>query len=305
VSELTRREALKGAACSGAILALPFPANATEPIMKRPIPKSGEALPAVGLGTWQTFDIGNSAEERAGREEVLRLLLESQGSVIDSSPMYGRAEGVVGEMIELLDAREKSFLATKVWTRGRDDGIAQMAESLRRFRTDYVDLMQIHNLLDWQTHLPTLRTKKAAGEFRYIGVTHYTRHALDDLIAVMETEEIDFVQMAYSIGERAVEDRLLPLAAERGIAVIVNRPYEGGGLFRSIRGEQLPVWASEFDCESWGQFFLKFILGHPAVTCVIPGTSKPRHMLDNLGAGRGRLPDAATRRRMIQFWEDV
>ena len=274
-------------------------------MIKRPIPKTGEELPIVGLGTWQTFDVGGDAAERAPRAEVLRLLFEAGGSVVDSSPMYGRAEGVVGDLLAEAGAHDKAFVATKIWTRGRDEGIAQIEESLRRFRAGRIDLMQIHNLLDWRTHLATLRVMKSDGLIRHIGVTHYTSGAHDDLVAVIEGEEIDFVQVNYSIGERGAERRLLPAAAARGVAVLVNLPFESGGLFRSVRGERLPDWAAEFDCASWGQFFLKFVLAHPAVTCAIPGTADPAHMADNLTAGRGRLPDAAMRRRMIRFWEDV
>jgi len=271
----------------------------------RPIPSTGEALPVVGLGTWRTFDIGVDAEERAGRLLVLKILLEGGGSVIDSSPMYGAAEGVVGDLLERLRPARKPFIATKVWTRGRERGIAQMQQSAERLKTPVIDLMQIHNLLDWETHLGTLRAWKQEGRIRYLGITHYTQGALDGLADILERHPIDFVQMAYSIAVRDAEDRLLPVARRRGVAVLVNRPYRAGDLFSRVRGEKLPAWAAEFDCASWGQFFLKFILSHPAVTCVIPGTSKPRHMADNLGAGRGRLPDRKTRARMVRFMENL
>jgi len=280
-------------------------AAAMQPILTRPIPKSGEALPAVGLGTWQTFDIGGDAGERARRREVLELLFEGSGSVIDSSPMYGRSEGVVGDLLAAMGARDRAFLATKVWTRGREDGIAQMEQSLSRFRSDRLDLMQIHNLVDWRTHLKTLRAWKEAGRIRYLGITHYTTGALDDLADIIEREPIDFVQFAYSLDVRQAERRLLPLAAERGVATLINRPYEKGALFRAVRGKALPAWAAEFDCATWGQFFLKYILANPAVTCAIPGTSKAKHMLDNLGAGRGRLPDEGQRRKMVELWESL
>ncbi len=272
------------------------------PIQTRKIPRDNGRLPVVGLGTWQTFDIGADAEARAQRQEVLRLLFESGGSVIDSSPMYGRSEAVVGDLLAAMGARDKAFLATKVWTEGRRQGIDQMEESLRLFRTDTIDLMQVHNLVDWQTHLRTLRAWKEAGTFRYIGITHYTDSGLDELMAVMRAEEIDFVQMAYTIGARAAEKKLLPYAADRGVAVLVNRPYEGGGLFRETRGKPLPSFAAEYGIASWGQFFLKFVLSHPAVTCVIPGTSKPKHMADNLGAGHGPLPDARLRATMARLF---
>ncbi|MEL0111112.1 MAG: aldo/keto reductase [Rickettsiales bacterium] len=303
--DVTRREFVQLAAAGGAALVLPGASIAMPPMIQRAIPKTGELLPIVGLGTWQAFDVPEDTAARVPQREVLQLMYGAGGSVVDASPMYGRAEGVVGDLLTVAEIRQQTFLATKVWTEGRDRGIAQMEESLRRLRTGTVDLMQIHNLVDWRTQLETLRLWKAAGIFRYIGITHYTSGAIDDLVAIMESEDIDFVQMAYSIGERAVETRLLPVAAERGIAVIANRPYEGGGLFQSVEGETLPEWAAEFDCANWSQFFLKFILSHPAVTCAIPATADPAHMIDNLGAGAGPLPDRAMRRRMVQFWEDV
>ena len=274
-----------------------------EAIKTRPIPNSGEALPVVGVGTWQTFDVGDDPAARAQRAEVLKLLFEAGGSVIDSSPMYGRSEGVVGDLLTQMNAHENAFLATKVWTWGEGQGRRQMDQSFELLQSEKIDLIQIHNLVDWQTHLKTLRALKEAGRIRYIGITHYTDAALPDLAEVIKSEPIDFVQMAYSIRVRDPENMLLPLAAERNVAVIVNRPYEGGSLFRTTRGDSLPGWAADYGIESWGQFFLKYILSHPAVTCVIPGTSKPRHLLDNVGAGRGPLPDAKTRAKMVQVME--
>jgi diketogulonate reductase-like aldo/keto reductase len=204
-----------------------------------------------------------------------------------------------------MDARNKSFLATKVWTSGESAGAAQMSASFAKMQASTLDLMQIHNLVDWRTHLKTLRSWQDKGRFRYIGVTHYTSSALADLAAVIRAERIDFVQLAYSIDVRAAEERLLPLAAERGVGVLVNRPLSTGGLFGRVRGKPLPAWATEFDCASWGQFFLKFILGHPAVTCVIPGTARPEHMRDNVAAGSGRLPDESQRRRMANYWDGL
>ena len=304
--DLSRADFLRLIAGSGAALALGAHggrAAAAEPIGTRPIPASGEPLPVVGVGTWRTFDVGGSDEARAPVREVLRLLFEAGGRIIDSSPMYGRSEGVVGDLLAELGARDSAFLATKVWTTGEAQGKAQMKTSLERFRSDRIELMQIHNLVDWRTHLPVLRDWKAAGTLRYVGITHYTNAALDDLAAVIEAEPIDFVQCAYSVGVRAAERRLLPLAAERGVAVIVNRPYEGGSLFGKAKGGTVPDWAADFEAESWGQIFLKFILAHPAVTCVIPGTGKPHHMRDNLGAGRGPLPDADLRKRIVAWHE--
>ena len=297
---MPRATFLRLAAGIGAGLATGVPATGgAQPAMaRRVIPSSGEGLPVVGLGTWQTFHVGEAESERAPLREVLSVLFEAGGSVIDSSPMYGPAESVVGDLLADLGARERAFLATKVWTHGHEAGVQQMDRSLERLQTGVVDLMQVHNLVDWRTHLATLRDWKAGGRVRYIGVTHYTDAALDDLAQVIEVAAPDFVQLAFSIHEREAERRVLPLARERGVAVLVNRPFGGGGLFGRVRGQPLPPWAAELDIRSWAQFFLKFILGHPAVTCVIPGTSKPRHARDNVGAGSGRLPDADQRERM-------
>lgn len=266
----------------------------------RPIPSTGEAMPVIGLGTWRTFDIGNSASARAERVDVLQTLFDAGGTMIDSSPMYGRAEGVVGDLLAQMDAHNRSFLATKVWIRGEGAGVDQMNESFRRFRTEVVDLMQIHNLVDWRTQLHTVRAWKAEGRLRYIGITHYTEHAFDELVQVMRSEPLDFVQLPYSIAVRDAERELLPLAAEKGVAVIVNRPFEGGGLFRARRREPLPGIAAELGIGSWGQLFLKYVLGHPAVTCVIPGTSNPDHMADDVAAGSGPMPDTAMQARLLE-----
>lgn len=260
-------------------------------------------MPAIGLGTWQSFDIGAEAAARAPRAEVLRRLFAGGGRMVDSSPMYGRAESVVGDLLAAAGAREKAFLATKVWTRGREEGIAQIRRSAERLGTEIIDLVQIHNLLDWQTHLPTLRRLKEEGRVRYIGITHYTTAALGELAAILEREPIDFVQCAYSIATRAAETRLLPVAAERGVAVIVNRPVEQGALFAKTKGRDLPASAAGLDIASWGQLFLKFILSHPAVTCVIPATSDPAHISDNLRAGLGRLPDTGARAELARLWD--
>jgi diketogulonate reductase-like aldo/keto reductase len=272
-------------------------------IRKKPIPKTGELLPVVGLGTWQTFDIGNDPKERAEREAVLEELFRAGGSAIDSSPMYGRSEGVVGYLVAKMGGRDQAFLATKVWTRGEEAGIRQMDESYRRFRTGIVDLMQVHNLVDWKTHLRTLLRWKADGRVRYIGVTHYTEAALQELAEVVRSELVDFVQLPYSIGMRGAERTLLPLAQDKGVAVIVNLPFEGGGLFRRRRRDALPGWAVEAGIGSWPQLFLKYVLSHPAVTCVIPGTSKAEHMADNLNAGRGEAADEKLRAAMLRAAE--
>jgi len=279
------------------------PATLAQPgarMQTRKIPSTGEELPVVGCGTWQTFDVGPSPAERAPRAEVLKALFEAGGSVIDSSPMYGKAEGVVGDLLAAAGTRDKAFLATKVWTNGRDAGIAQMKESMRRLRTDRIDLMQIHNLVDWRTHLPTLKAWKAEGRLRLLGITHYTESAHGELETVMKAERWDFVQLNYALDDRAVEKRLLPLAQERGIAVLVNQPFGGGGLLRKLSGRPLPDWAGEIGCSSWAQLLLKFVLAQRAVTCVIPGTSKPEHMRDNAKAGLGVYPDARLLERMTR-----
>ena len=274
-------------------------------MLTRPIPSTGEAVPVIGLGTWQTFDVGADAASRSPLREVLRLFLAAGGRMIDSSPMYGRAEGVTGDLVAELNAREKTFLATKVWTTGRAQGEAQMCRSAELMRAGVLDLIQIHNLVDWKTHLATLRRMKEEGSVRHIGITHYTTASLDTLADIVERESIDFVQFCYSIGTRHAERRLLPLCAERGVATIINRPLEEGGLFRRVRGRALPPVAAEVGCASWGQFFLKFIVAHPAVTCVIPATAKPEHMADNLAAGSGLLPGEKQHRAMAQAFDAI
>jgi aryl-alcohol dehydrogenase-like predicted oxidoreductase len=298
-----RRRLLKLAAGSAVLAAMnKKTAHAQSPaLLKRPIPRTGELLPAVGVGTWQTFDVGPDAPERAELKEVLRLLVAGGGSVVDSSPMYGEAERVVGDLSSDLKLRDKLFFATKVWTRGRDSGIRQMEASLRLMRTRRIDLMQVHNLQDVAIHAKTLREWKDAGRIRYAGITHYHSGAYGDLERLVRSREWDFVQFNYSMAEREAESRLLPACAEAGVAVIANRPFSMGGLFPRVRGKALPPWAAEFDCASWAQFFLKYILSHPALTCAIPGTRRVAHLKDNLQAGLGRLPDAKTRSRMVEY----
>ena len=266
---------------------------------KRKVPSTGERLGVIGLGTWQTFDVGSAPAERAPLTDVLGALFDGGGSVVDSSPMYGRSEGVAGDLIAQSGARDKAFIATKVWTSGRDAGIAQMEQSLKLFHTDRIDLMQIHNLLDWQVHLPTLRAWKKEGRIRLMGVTHYTESAHDALDAVLRQGGFDFVQINYAIDDRGAERRLLKTAADKGVAVLVNRPFGGGGLMRKLSGRPLPAWARDIGCTSWAQILLKFVLAHPAVTCAIPGTSKPEHMRDNIQAGTGEYPDAGLLQKMI------
>lgn len=275
---------------------------AAHTMLKRPIhsAKQDESLPVIGMGTWNTFDVGASTDAREPLVGVLKAFYDAGGRVIDSSPMYGNAESVSGDLIEALSAQPKTFYATKVWTRGLDNGVAQIEQSMRRMKTSRLDLLQIHNLLDWRTHLSTLRRMQIEGRVRYCGVTHYTESAYPDLEAALTTEAFDFAQFNYSIASREAEKRLLPLCQERGISVLINRPFEEGDLFTRVRNHKLPAYAKHLGVHSWSQFFLKFIISHPAVTCVIPATSRVEHMKDNVQAGFGPMPDAKLRERMAR-----
>jgi diketogulonate reductase-like aldo/keto reductase len=301
--DLSRRDVLRYATASGIVACAPGLARSAPPgpkastMITRPIPRTKEAIPVVGLGTWQAFDV--DAAGRAPLVEVVKQFLAAGGRVIDSSPMYGRSESVVGDVLADLGAVGTPFLATKVWTRGKREGAAQMEQSRRRMRAQRIDLMQVHNLLDWQTHLPVMREMKQAGTIRYLGVTHYLHGELPQIEKLMRSEALDFVQIPYNVADRAVEARVLPAAIDTGTAVLVMRPFEEGALFRSVKGKALPAWAADLDCTSWAQLFLKFIIGHPAVTCPIPATADPKHLADNIKAGSGRLPDAAQRRAII------
>jgi diketogulonate reductase-like aldo/keto reductase len=303
---ITRRELLLG---TGAVLAfgraISWAAATQEPPIRKRIPSSGERLPVVGLGTWQTFHVGESEAERAPLREVLRVFFGQGGTLIDSSPMYAEAEQVTGDLVADLGEHDRLFAATKVWTDGRQEGIEQMERSFRRMRVEQMDLMQIHNLRDWRTHLPTLRDWQAQERIRYLGITTSNPAQYDEFAAVMQNERLDFVQLNYDITMRKAEEVLLPLAEERGMAVLVNRPFGGGQLFPRVRGRELPDWAGDIDCRSWGQFFLKFVVSHPAVTCAIPATSNPRHAEDNMGAGFGRLPDPQMRERMARYVQEL
>jgi diketogulonate reductase-like aldo/keto reductase len=272
------------------------------PMLTRTIPSSGEALPIIGIGTYKGFDVGTGSKERAALGGVLRNLFSMGGSVLDSSPMYGRAEGVAGDLVAAQHAREKSFLATKVWTQGRVAGIDQMNRSMKLLRCEHIDLMQIHNLLDWRTHLATLRAWKEEGRIRYLGITHYSSSAHGEMEKIMRAETLDFVQLNYSLDDRQAERRLLPLAAERGMAVLVNLPFGQGRLFRTLRGMPVPPWMQETGCETWSQALLKFTLAHTAVTCVIPGTGNPDHMAENCRAGEGPMLEEALVRKLVAFW---
>jgi diketogulonate reductase-like aldo/keto reductase len=305
-ARLSRAEFLR-AVTGGIVLATASGARSEDrKMISRPIPSTGEAMPVVGLGTWQVFDVGADPAARQPLREVLRHVFDAGGKMIDTSPMYGRAEGVTGDLVAELEARPRAFLATKVWTRGREQGIAQIERSARLLRSPVIDLVQIHNLLDWRTHLATLRQMKEQGRIRYIGITHYTTGALAELAQILAAEPgIDFVQCGYSLATRAAEERLLPVAADRRVAVIVNQPFETGDVFRRVRGKPLPDWARDFDCAGWAQLFLKYIVADPAVTCVIPATDKPEHMADDVQAGFGRLPDATQRQRIREFWDSL
>ncbi|MBZ5641587.1 MAG: aldo/keto reductase [Acidobacteriia bacterium] len=269
----------------------------------RIIPSSGAALPVIGVGTYKGFDVGAGAAQRAALSEVLRTLFSFGGTVIDSSPMYGRAEGVVGDLLAAERSQAAPFIATKVWTQGRAAGIEQMRQSLKLMQRKSIDLMQVHNLLDWRVHLATLREWKAEGRIKYLGVTHYNSSAYGDLEQVMRGETLDFVQLNYSLDEREAERVLLPLAIDRGIAVLVNLPFGQGRLFGKLRGKQLPPWVEEIGCISWAQVLLKFAIAHPAVTCVIPGTGRPEHMAENCRAGTGPMLDESLRQKLIAYWD--
>ncbi len=278
---------------------------ADKAFIRKIIPGTTESLPVIGLGSSRTFDIGSDESTLSGLVEVLQAFFANGGELIDSSPMYGSAEQVIGSLLSHVNNSERLFAATKVWTDGEQSGIQQMKESLGDWGLRRFDLMQIHNLRDWKTHLQTLKAWKAEGKVRYIGITTSHGRYHRELEEILRNERLDFVQFSYNIDNRTAEERLLPLAADRGMAVLINRPYQRGGLFQKVKGRELPDWAAECDCASWGQFFLKFIVSHPAVTCVIPATAKVRHLQDNMGAGFGRLPDAAMRNRMADYFASL
>jgi diketogulonate reductase-like aldo/keto reductase len=273
--------------------------------MQRAIPSSGEKLPVIGLGTWQVFDVGPAAAERAPLQAVLSRFAALGGRVVDSSPMYGRAEQVLGDIAAKAGVQSSLFFATKVWTTGKAEGIASMERSMARLQSNRIDLMQVHNLVDAGTHLATLREWKEQGRIRYLGITHYNTGGYPEVAKILRTEKLHFLQINYSLGEREADKEIIPLAHDRGVAVIVNRPFGGGDLFQRVRQKPLPDWASEFDCHSWAQFLLKWIIAHPAVTCAIPATGNVRHLEDNMQAGIGRLPDAKLRARMLEVVEKL
>jgi diketogulonate reductase-like aldo/keto reductase len=298
----TRAQLVRGVVGASITALVPGPfaatAAAAHPTMNtRPIPSTREPLPVIGCGTYVGFDQAPGTLGYALLPRVVDALLDGGGKVLDSSPMYGRAEETTGELLAANGRRGEAFLATKVWTRGRSEGIRQMETSMRLLRSDRIDLMQIHNLVDWRTHLQTLRRWKDEGRIRYLGITHYTSSAYPEVESVLRAERLDFLQINYALDERDAERRVLPLAAERGVAVLVNMPFGGGGLLRGLLPRPLPAWAAEIGCTSWAQVLLKFVLSHPAVTCAIPGTRRREHMEDNLRAGTGNVPAR-------EFWRD-
>ncbi|NRB49636.1 MAG: aldo/keto reductase [Saprospiraceae bacterium] len=307
----TRRNFLQLSLALGAGTLLPFPITGhslypMQEIHKRSIPGTEEELPIIGMGTWQTFDIGEGEADRSHMRSILKNFYDLGGRVLDSSPMYGRSEDVLGDLAADLELLGKFFMATKVWTRGKNSGIDQMNSSMSKMRTTPMDLMQVHNLVDVRTHLETLRKWKAAGRIRYIGLTHYVVSAHDDLERLIKSEkDLDFIQVNFSLGTRNAAKRLLPTAQDHGVAVLINRPYEGGSLFRRVKGKSLPPWAKEWDINSWGQYFLKYIVSHQAVTAAIPATTKLHHLKDNMGAAYGLLPDGKTRDKMVTYLEQL
>ena len=304
INQLSRRAMLQiTGLAGGALLVSPFASFAEnkQSMLTRIIPASGEKLPVTGLGSWQQFDVGASTAERTPLAEVLKKMNEMGGKVIDASPMYGRAEQVIGDLTNDIQLNDKFFLATKVWTTGKQEGINQMNDSLRKMQRKTIDLMQIHNLQDWQTHLKTLKEWKSAGKVRYIGITHYTDSAHAQLEQIVKSKSVDFVQFNYSIRSRNAEKSLLNAAKDSGTAVLINEPFDQGALFKAVKGKELPAWAAEYDIKSWAQFFLKYIISHSAVTAVIPGTSDVKHLVDNMGAGFGKLPDEDGRKKMVEW----
>jgi diketogulonate reductase-like aldo/keto reductase len=304
-SYLPRRVAMRVLAAAGAVAMLRPVAGVAQPrtLITRPIPSSGEALPVIGLGTWITFNVGDDPAARDACAEVMRHFFDAGGRVIDSSPMYASSQPVIGYGLRKLGRTKDVFAADKVWIRGGSRGPAQIEESRQYWGVPRFDLMQVHNLLSWEEHLPALLAMKAAGRLRYVGITTSEGRRHREIEQIMQDHPIDFVQVTYNVLDREVEARILPLAQERGIGVIVNRPFRQGVLIRRIKRQRLPDWAAEFEAANWAQFLLKFIVSHPAVTCAIPATSRVAHVRENMGAARGRLPDAAMRRRMVAHVE--
>ena len=284
---------------------LPTLSNASmlnESMLKRVIPSSGEEMPVIGLGTSRVFDIEPSKNELNVREKILDIFYENGGRLIDTSPMYGMSEEIIGITAKKYIEKNRFFLATKVWTEGRENGMRQIEESFQKMRTDKISLIQVHNLLDWKTQIKTLRSLKDEGRIDYIGITHYKSNAFDEMIKIMKAEKVDFAQFNYSMGEREAEQKILPFCKDNGIATLINRPFMRGRLFREAQEKKLPSWVSDYDIDSWGQFFLKYIISHDAVTNIIPATSKPKNMLDNARAGMGRMLDEKAKKRMLEVF---
>lgn len=301
-----RRLVLKSALASGLLgLGLPTRAVSDTPLITRAIPSSGEALPAIGLGSWITFDVGYDLDERNARAELMRQFFAAGGKMIDSSPMYGSAQEVIGYCLQKLNMHEQVFSTDKVWTFDGGEGQHQIARSQKRWGVPRFDLLQVHNILSWEDHLPTLQEMKTSGKVRYVGITtsHGRRHR--EFEKIMQSQSLDFIQLTYNMRDREAENRLLPLAKELGIAVIINRPFQRGSLIDWAKKHPLPGWANDIDCSNWAQFLLKFIISHPAVTCAIPATSRVDHLMENMGAASGRLPDAAMRQKMLAYVESL
>ncbi len=304
---MNRRQFISLAAALGAGIALPLSGTAfasTDPIRKK-ILSSGEELPVIGMGTSRTFDTSGNTELLARLQQVMQTFFNMGGGMIDSSPMYGSSEKVLGQLLPRVTGDRNLFAATKVWTEGRKAGIEQMERSRLKWGVNRFDLMQIHNLVDWKTHLQTLQRMKTEGKIRYIGITTSHGRFHDELQNILKKHAFDFVQLSYNIANRDVEQHLLPIAQDKGISVIVNRPYQRGHLFTKVKGTPLPPWAQELDCNSWGQYFLKYIVSHPAVTCAIPATTKVKHIQDNMLAGRGHLPTTKQREKMLRYFESL
>jgi diketogulonate reductase-like aldo/keto reductase len=303
--ELLSRRALLGAVAASAAAAMlrPFSALAHAPPLTKPIPSSGERLPVVGLGSWITFNVGDDTELRGECTAVMRAFFAAGGRVIDSSPMYGSSQAVIGHGLNQLDRPSALFSADKVWTSSGSGGPEQIEESKAHWGVRQFDLLQVHNLLAWQDHLPTLLAMKAEGRVRYVGITTSEGRRHEEMEKIMESRSVDFVQVTYNVVDREIEDRILPLAQERGIAVIANRPFQEGTLIKRLQRHPLPSWVSEIGAANWAQFILKFIVSHPAVTCAIPATTQVAHVKENMGAATGSLPDAAMRRHMIAYVE--
>ena len=308
--DLNRRTMIKAGVAAGASLLLP-PADLfaqTQPLIQKKIPSSGETIPIIGIGTARRYEEVKNDAEKVPLRETIKQFQALGGTVIDSSPSYGTAEAVVGELVEGLKIRDSLFLATKVSLRkvvGRDEGIKQIEASFKKYRTNKLDLIAVHNLLDTDTQLKTLREMKAAGRIRYVGMTTSSDNQYGEFEQVMKKETLDFIQVDYALDNRDAGDRIIPLAPDRGMAVMINLPFGRGRLFNAVQGKKLPEWTAEFDCATWAQFFLKYIVSHPAITCAVPGMARPEYVVDNLGAARGRLPDAAMRKRMEQFIDNV